>query len=150
MNCPRCNNPTRGSLCNSCGHFAGPVATKPAKSSRGKRRGNAPYQRGSATSRAGAVAVADKAPTQRDRLAEFVRDSGRDWTRKELQQALHWEINVITGRVNDLIRDYYRGGNLVRRRELVVIGMRNCSVTGYYVEALAYLTYEQWRDGMLV
>lgn len=149
MICSNCQGEKHGARCPHCGVESGMPATRPP-AQRGRRRGHAPYQSGSATSRAGAVAVADKAATQRDRLAEFVRESNRDWTRSELKKALGWEINVITGRVNDLIHDYYKKGQLVRRRELVVIGTRTCRETGYLVEALVYLPYEKWREGFLL
>lgn len=143
MNCIICGGHSRGTYCPA--HLV-----TAAQQERGPRRpGRTPYQAKSSTSRAGAVAAAPAAPTQRDRIVAFVRDSGRDWTRSELVQEMGMPVNVITARVKDALTDYYRGGVLQRRRDLSVAGLRQCAVTGYLVEALAYLPYEDWRSGVL-
>lgn len=118
MNCPRCSADIGTlSACWSCG-----AGTTPAP----RRQHSAPYQRRSSTSRAGAVAAAPKAPSQRDIIVAWVRENGPA-TNNEIKQALGYEINVVSARVN---AETGKGGRLQRA------GTRPCRITGNYAQTV--------------
>lgn len=123
MTCPRCNSGAVVSgACASCGYG---VSYGPRR----RTTGSAPYQRRSATSRAGAVAVAPKVSSQTGRIVAWLQEHGSA-TRMEIKVGTGLEVNVVTARVNAALYPK-KGPRLLRSA-----GTRECSVTGFTAEVI--------------
>ena len=66
---------------------------------------------------------------QQAALVEFLKaHPGRDWTRAELAEGIGWRVNVICGRVNELLAEPFP--------MLCEVARRRCSITGESAMAL--------------
>lgn len=60
-----------------------------------------PFQKASQTSRAGAIAAYERAPSQAQRIREYL--AGRSATRRQIAEALRIDLSAVCGRVRPLL-----------------------------------------------
>jgi hypothetical protein len=96
-----------------------------------------PFQRKSATSREAAYAIAPHAPTQAERVYEYVLSCGSEGaTREEIALALHIKESASTGRVAELME----------QELLAATGRKRPTVTGHN----AYIVVAKPKQAVLL
>lgn len=97
-----------------------------------------PYQRKSRTSKKGAEAAAEIAPTQRQRVVAFVIEHGPS-TRAEISAGTGLPINVVTPRVFESLEQRDKEGKVIKYGELRRGKERACRVTTFLAEEVEYI-----------